>query len=93
MVVGLAGAAFVGCPGSIRQHPEIVVEGVVLLHHDDDVIDLAQVAVRTSIGRPEAAQRQSSKLPALTIRDLEELPTAGMNAMGLELVRGGDDDE
>jgi hypothetical protein len=25
------------------------------------------------------------------VRDLEELRTAGMNAMGLELVRGGDD--
>ena len=25
------------------------------------------------------------------VRDLEELRTAGMNAMGLELTRGGDD--
>jgi hypothetical protein len=35
----------IGTSGSESERPEVVIEGVVLLHDDDDVLDLAQVAV------------------------------------------------
>jgi len=38
-------SAVVGASGSIGQRPKVIVEGVVFLHHDDNVVDLCQIAV------------------------------------------------
>src|SRR5262245_28758724 len=37
----------VGRAGHVRQHAKVIVERAVLLHHDDDVRDVLQVAIGT----------------------------------------------
>ena len=46
MVVGAARAGAVWRARRVRQDAEVVVEGMVLLHHDDDVIHALQTVVR-----------------------------------------------
>src|SRR5205823_726213 len=47
--------------GHVRQHPEVIVERVVLLHHDDDVIDVLQVAVGTRRRGAESQRRENQR--------------------------------
>ena len=46
MIVLRAGAAMVWTHGVVRQRTEVVVERMVLLHHDNYVVDLVKVAIR-----------------------------------------------
>ena len=39
----------------VRQHTKIIVEGVILLHDDDDVLHVLQVTVSETGGRVEQA--------------------------------------
>src|SRR5262245_57141832 len=36
--------------GSVREHSEVIIEGVVLLHDDDDVIDFVQITLGEGFG-------------------------------------------
>ena len=65
MVASRARAGMIWTARHVRQHPEVVVERMVLLHHDDDVVHLAQVALRVGGDRDagqhaEAEERRSS---------------------------------
>jgi hypothetical protein len=42
--------------GSISERPKIIVEGVIFLHHDDDVVDLCQAAIGKCHTRREQAK-------------------------------------
>ncbi len=45
MIARLAGPIVIGHASSERKHPEVIVEGVVFLHYDDDVVDPAQATL------------------------------------------------
>ena len=52
-----AAAAVEGEPVTSAEHPEVVVEGMVLLHHDHDVVDLGQRVGALGQARVRAAIR------------------------------------
>ena len=65
MVASCARAGMIWTARHVRQHPEVVVERMVFLHHDDDVVHLAQVALRVGGDRDagqhgDAEERRSS---------------------------------
>jgi len=37
--------------GSVRERSEVIIEGVILLHDDDNVIDVVQIALGEDFGR------------------------------------------
>jgi hypothetical protein len=43
-----------------RKRPEVVIEGVILLHDDYDVIDLAQIAFGAKGMRDQQGERRES---------------------------------
>jgi len=59
VVVLVARTGVVRAAAHVRQHAEVIVEGVVLLHQDDDVLHFVEVAVRAG-GDGAAAQRRKT---------------------------------
>jgi hypothetical protein len=44
--------------GRVSKHPKVVVEGMILLHHDNDVIDVAEISIGKSRVRRQKNQNQ-----------------------------------
>jgi hypothetical protein len=43
----------------VGQRPEVIIERTILLHHEDEVIDLSEVAVRSSGAALDARDRHA----------------------------------
>src|SRR5262249_32570333 len=87
------GWTVIGAARRIGERTEVVVEGVVLLHHDDDVLDLAQVAVSVGRGRRqhrgEKSCRTFPRLPHVT-PSLRSKEAGHWRAAMAVLLHGGD---
>ena len=57
IAIPIAARMVVGAARRIGERAEVVVERMVLLHHDDDVIDLSQIAVGGGGAQPGRAQQ------------------------------------
>src|SRR5215471_578519 len=59
VMVSVAARRMVWAVWRVGQRSEIVIKGVVLLHHDDDVLDFVRVPFTK--GQPRAEQRDSGQ--------------------------------
>jgi hypothetical protein len=59
--------------GDVRQHAKVVVERTVLLHQDDDVVDVLQVAVGTGARGVQHQRRDDQRRTERRVADPRSL--------------------
>jgi hypothetical protein len=52
VIVHGTGSGVIGGAGGQRQHAEVMVKGVIFLHHHHDMVHLAEVTLRPHLGWP-----------------------------------------
>src|SRR5579864_6619440 len=87
MVVRFARTRMVRRAADVRQCTEIIVEGMVFLHYDDDVLDIVQIAVGIGTAscnrKPHACSQNEGKNPVGIHRSLPDVGMANARIITL----------